>query len=222
MATVHDCRFLIQLQNDHKKVCRMVFGKKDASLYLIPYGRQQRYLWGEGTVPEGSTTATFSHANPVGDLKTAKLSIHQSGQVHVKTVEGDVYVAGPLGTKPLWEFRGEHLAGLTVDHLDSLPDAGKVKGKPKSPELVLRSQDLEHTRRFAIYANGAEPRFDFPVKATITMNRVGLPAPLHIGITSFAQEPLATGEEGGVTIICGWNPDKEEVAEQRILWVRAI
>lgn len=222
MGTVRECRFLIDLDGDYKKVCRLVFGTKDASLYLIPYGRQQRYLWGEGTFPGGAKSATFSHANPAGELATAKLSIHQSGQVHVKVVEGDAYKAGPLQTKPLWEFRGEHLAGLTIDRLDTLPSAGKIKPKPKSPELLLRSRDLQQTRRFAIYANGAEPRFDFPVKATVTMNRVGLPSPLHVGITSFAQESLVEGEEGGVTIICGWNPDEEELAEQRVLWVRAV
>jgi len=220
MSNIHDCRFLIEVQGDYKKVCRIAFGRKDASLYLLPYGRQERYLWGEGTIPEGTTTATFPHANPAGEVDKPKLSIHESGQVHVKL--GEAYKAGPLRAKPLWEFRGKHLAGLTIDSIESLPSAGKPKPKPKSPYLVLGARDIQQTRRFAIYANGAEPNFDFPVKAKITMNRAGLPSPLHIGITTFQQAPLTSGEEGGVTIICGWNPDDDELAEQRILWVRAI
>ena len=222
MPNIHDCRFLIENEGKFKKVCRIVFGKKDASLYLIPYGRQECYLWGEGTVPEGMKTATFSHANPAGEQERPKLSIHQSGQVHVKLLEGDEYKAGPLQTKPLWDFQGEHVAGITIDSIDSLPDAGKIKPKPKSPEVALRTEEIGQTRRFALYANGTEPRFDYPVKATVTMYRAGLPAPLHVGIATFAQDALTEGEEGGVTIISGWNPDKDELAEQRMLWVRAI
>ena len=139
--SIHDCRFLIEVQGDYKKVCRIVFGKKDASLYLLPYGRQKRYLWGEGTIPEGTTTATFPHANPAGEVHRPKLSIHESGQVHVKL--GEAYKAGPLRTKPLWEFRGEHLAGLTIDSIESLPSAGKPKPKPKSPDLVLGARDIQ-------------------------------------------------------------------------------
>jgi hypothetical protein len=224
MSSVRNCRFLIEVDGVFKKVCRIVFAQNDASLYFFPYGCQDRYFWGEGLFPEGKEEETFTHSNEVGSQDKPKLSIHESGQVHVKLVQSDAYKAGPLQTKPPWEFRGEHLAGLTIDNLRSLPGAGKIKSKPKSPELAPRAKDLEHTRRFAIYANGEEPRFVYPVKVYVTMFRSGLPAPLHIGITTFKQESLTQEDPaGGVTIISGWNPDNEnQLVEERFLWVRAI
>jgi hypothetical protein len=205
MANIHDCRVVVEVNTSYRKVCRLAFPKSDASLYLIPYGRQHMYLWGEGAFPEGAKNITFEYADKKGTPEKLKLTIHQSGQVHVKSLQGQDYKAGPLWTKPLWEYRGEHLASISIDSLTSLPSAGKLKPKPKSPELILRAADVGQSRRFVLYANGAEPRFVFPVKAWVRMSRAGLPSPLYIGLAALGQKGLVEGEEGGVSIICGWN-----------------
>ncbi len=223
MPNIRDCRLLIEVDAGFKKVCRLVFSKSDASLYLIPYGNEGTYLWGQGTFSKGSTKATFSHSDARGTQERLKLSIHGTGQVHVKSLKDQDYKAGPLRTRPLWDYRGQHLASISIDSLESLPDAGKIKGKPRSPELLLKASDIDYSRRFVLYANGEEPVFTVPVKSTVSMYRAGLPSPLHIGITTYKQDPLASDEKGGVIIICGWDPHEEDLmSEEEILWVRAI
>ena len=224
MASVRECRFLVDVDGVLRKVCKIVFPKNDASLYLIPYGSNNRYVWGEGRMAQGQKKATFTHANEVPASAIAKLSIHETGQVHVKTVSAGDYEAGPLYTRPLWQFRGEHLATISIDSLESLPPAGTKKAKPKSPDLCLRAKDLNYSRRFVLYANGESSDFVVPTKASVTMNRAGLPAPLHIGIQVYGQDPLAAApEDAGVTIIAGWKSSSEEALhEDSLLWVRAL
>jgi len=223
VANVKECRFVVDVDGDLRKVCRIVFPKNDASLYLIPYGRNNRYWWGEGRFAAGQQRATFKNRNEAPANAIPKLSIHESGQVHVKTVSTGDYEAGPLHTGPLWKFRGEHLASISIDSLQSLPLAGKKKAKPKSPDFCLRASDVGHSRRFALYANGKAPDFAVPTKARVTMNRAGLPAPLHIGIEVYSQEWLAAPDDAGVTIIAGWKADSAEtLREDSLLWVRAL
>lgn len=225
MTNVRECRLLVEVEGSARKVCKLVFSSTDASLFLIPYGKNENYLWGAGRFVDGQSQATFANAHEVPSNEKAKLSIHESGQIHIKTVTTNKYKAGPLNATPLWEFRGEHLATVSIDNLLSLAPAGKLRSKPKSPDVVLKVNEAEASRRFVLYANGASqdfvPRPRECIKAVVVMNRAGLPAPLHIGIATFAQAPLDSGE-GGITIIAGWKADTAgTLARENVLWVRA-
>jgi hypothetical protein len=224
VSNVHDFRLLVQVAGRHKKICRLALAKKDASLFLIPYGTKGTYFWGHGTFREGEQRATFSHADLAGTQEPLKLSIHESGQVHVKTLHGEAYKAGPLQTIPLWEYRGQHLATISIDSLESLEDAGPLKPKRKSPEVVLDVKEIGDSRRFVLYANGETTPFSVPLKAVVRMRRLGLPAPLQIGLAVLNQSPLVPpGELGGVSIISGWDPRKQDLlVEEQLLWVRAL
>lgn len=223
MANIKDCRLLVSVDGTTRKICRLLFPTSDASLYLIPYGKTECYTWGQGHFHKGQEMGTFDPAPEAPGFVKVKLSIHESGQVHVKTQPGDEYKAGPLQGSPLWQYRGEHLATVTIDNLQALPAGGKSKAKPHSPDVLLKTTDSSKSRRFVLYANGESSDFDVPTHAKVTMNRAGLPAPLHLGITVYEQNGLVEPPEGGLTIIAGWKrASGVSLAEEDFLWVRAL
>ena len=51
--------------------------------------------------------------------QTPKLSIHESGQVHIKVKDS---IAGPVLISPLSEWKGQHIASVSIDHFSSLSE----------------------------------------------------------------------------------------------------
>jgi hypothetical protein len=54
------------------------------SVYLVPYAAERRYYAGSVQVPEHEVSSTFGYRGGVELRREPKLSIHETGQVHVQ------------------------------------------------------------------------------------------------------------------------------------------
>jgi hypothetical protein len=97
-------------------LCKIAFSRRDASLYLFPYCSGSGYFVGVLDFPAKTTTLTFDFTKGVTCSGTPKLSVHESGQVHIQA--GEVRTE-KIVNPPLLGMKGEHLATLLVDHLDA-------------------------------------------------------------------------------------------------------
>jgi hypothetical protein len=200
-TALKELQFIVRVQGKHRRVCKITFTNKDASLYLLPYAAGGQYFFGRHDFPEEQVSTTFSFAEQLSSQRPPKISIHESGQVHIRFQDAKV---APVCIPEFATWRGEHLATVVVDRFDEL----LVYEEPlKDSDLVFAADDVT-SGRFAIYANGAEPRF----KSSRITHRLCVPlstltVPLHIGIAPLGQEPVALPEgKQGVTVVCGWNP----------------
>lgn len=83
MPSLREIRFLLEYNNSLRKVCKIFFSSKDASLYLTPYAFANEYYYGEEKIPEGKEKLTFNYTDGLKSKSTPKLSIHYSRQIHV-------------------------------------------------------------------------------------------------------------------------------------------
>jgi hypothetical protein len=74
----------ILVLQEGRRFCRFLFTKKDASLYIIPYARNNRYLFGGHRVARREVEASFDASGQLesDDGQLPHLSLHESGQVH--------------------------------------------------------------------------------------------------------------------------------------------
>jgi len=113
-----EVRILILWRNSIRKLCKIAFGSNDASLYLFPYALQGIYYYGSKSLPERQVRLTFDFKNDIFEEHTPKLSIHQTGQVHIYAGSEK---AGPLFIPPLTDYTGQHIATVCPDAFESLP-----------------------------------------------------------------------------------------------------
>jgi hypothetical protein len=217
-ARLREARLLTEYGGKLLRVCKLVVTQRDTSLYLVPYSPQRKFFFGQRRFPEKVGTVTCNRADSVEVDGEPKLSIHESGQVHVK---GLGVLAGPLQSVPLANLRGEHMATVTVERFEGLME---FKGAPSSGgqyrDYVVRAEGAE-SGRHAIYINGAAPEFaDGPCWITLRLGRSTLPRPIYVGVSAVGQAPLSDRGETGVAVIAGWNPRLPSAAEQDFLYVR--
>lgn len=173
-------RYLILYKNKYKKVFNVSFTKNDASLYISPYSPKARFDCGVGYFQENQvkTQVTCYTQNTPKDF--LKLSIHESGQVHIKNSNNSI-LGETLSIPHFKELNGEHIATIDVGSIESLVD---LKGKPKQNnqkhDIVFAPGIESKTIRFALYLNGKEKKFkcDLP-DACITLKRNRLPIYCH-------------------------------------------
>lgn len=215
-------RILVEYQGRLLRVCKFMFWKTDFSLYLIPYASNGRYFFGARAVPEQEVEHTFDFTEQLAsDARIPKLSIHDTGQVHIKT---DRDLAGPLQIPELSSLRGEHVASLSVDHFDALSGfVGHPQMSSKEVDYVIRGGDKVESGRLAVYMNGEEATFDnerCPI--VFTLSRQGRPKLLHIGVAPIAQVPLGAKGDRGVTVIAGWVPNTPPNEPSDFLYLRGL
>ena len=155
-------------------------------------------------MPEQKLNRTFDFQEQQSSQTVPKISIHQSGRVHIRTTRQE---AGPLIIPALDTLCGEHVASVSVDRFDALLT---LKTAPRTSDALIRVLDGVVSGRFAIYVNGREPKFKSSnVKLYVRLTRQCLSTPLYIGIAPLGQNPIADPKcKQGVTIICGWDPFK--------------
>jgi hypothetical protein len=220
MSSIREIRIIIQNQGVLRKLFKVAFSQKDASLYFFPYGPKGKYYYGNQSMQEYEIKQTFSFIDQFHAEKIPKLSIHESGQIHIYC--GKNALAGPLCTLPLNEWRGEHIATLSTDTLDSLAEH-KKEIKTTGPEIdyIIPSDDSVESARIAVYCNGQSPIFDYRHGFAVHLKRPTLQFPLYVGFTPIPQSPLAKKPNGGITVIAGWNPQKGKTEKQDYLYIRA-
>ncbi len=200
---------------------KVALGQQDASLYFFPYGPKGRYFYGDQSMPEHEMQQTFLYLDQFKSDKIPKLSIHESGQVHVHSCRGAL--AGPINTIPLKKWRGEHIATVTADSLDPLTKYTKeVKTRGTEIDVIVPFDDEFKSGRIAVYCNGESSRFNYQCPIKVEMRRPSTREPIRVGFAPIPQPPSGGTANCGVTVIAGWNPRKGLEEEQDFLYIRAL
>jgi hypothetical protein len=217
MTALRKVRLLAEYRGMLHRLCKLMFTSADASLYLVPYATARRFFVGGSAFAEQEAKRDIKTTLGTSSETEPKLSIHESGQVHIQVPAGRI---GPEQTLPLGEFSGEHLATVSVDRFEGLAlHKGRVRTSGDELDIVLSV--ATESGRLALYANASSKRFaaepECPIVLTLT--RRSLEHPLYIGVLPIGQAPLR--ESGtGVTVLAGWNPRLPDGAPQRFLYIR--
>lgn len=185
----------------------MTVTNRDASVYIQPVAPRGVFHFGQASIPRGKPSVTFNYRGQLSSEQEPHISLHQSGQVHIRTRGGRK--AGPLQIPPLSELRGQHVATVTVDTFRGFPlYRGKRAALHPEFDRIVFVEDGVQSGRLAIYLNGEQPRFrasDERIAFTLTIQNQSLPQPLFLGLAPWGQLPL--GSEAGVVVIAGFDPD---------------
>ena len=217
---IREVRFLIEHKGVNRKLFKVAWAKEDNSLYFFPYGPTGKYYYGIQSFDKGEIKKTFPYNIQYNSIKIPKLSIHQSGQVHIRYHGKKIDLQ--LNTIPLEHWRGEHIATVTCDFFESLlehKDIPKTTGS--DIDKVIRFEKGSESGRIPIYVNAQSQNFNDPCDIKIPMPISSLFNPLYIGIAKKAQEPLSKIVGGGVTVIAGWNPRKSIKERNEFLFIQA-
>jgi hypothetical protein len=217
VTALRKVRLLAEYEGMLHRVCKLMFTSGDASLYLVPYAASRRFFVGGTEFPEQQVTLHIRTTLGTAAAIEPKLSIHESGQVHIQVPAGRI---GPERTLPLSQFVGEHLATVVVDSFTGLPPhKGKIRTTGGELDIVLAASS--DSARLVLYANACSRRFaadpDCPIVVKLT--RRSLERPLYIGILPIRQAPTQPSGQG-VTVLAGWNPRLLRGARQRLLYIR--
>lgn len=200
-------RIFIEQRGDLRHVCVLSVTNRDASIYLQPTAKWGEYHYGATSFPPGQESHTFSFREQLRAQNKPHLSLHQSGQVHIRTRGGPK--AGPLFIPPLGDLRGGHVATITFDTFRALQAYRGERGD-MHPDLdrILYVEDGVDSGRVAIYINGATPEFvvaEERIAFTLTISNAKLVRPLHVAVAPWGQVPLSAEE--GILAIAGFQPD---------------
>jgi hypothetical protein len=204
-SNLRELRILAQRRGALIRLCKFIFSNKDASIYLVPYAAGRRYFCGSTELPEREITTTLLYTEGAPTDGEPKLSLHQSGQVHVQASGARV---GIVQTCPLEMLRGQHLATVCFDQFDGLSlFSGTPKPSGAERDFLFMIGDDVASGRLALFVNGLEPTFACGIcTITLTLRRPTLVGPLYVGIQPIEQQKLGEPDRSGVTVIAGWNP----------------
>ncbi len=221
MNNLREVKILVDYNKSLRKVCKIRFSNSDASLYMIPYSLQGIFCFGKEKFAKGQTKLSFDFTKQIKSKTTPKLSIHESGNVHIKAGTESV---GPLKISPIENSRAQHIATICPDDFESLP---YFKDTPISSgteiDRIITVKGPIKSGKFLVYINGQKPEFPVEYQIRFDLRRSTISKPLYVCILGTAQEPLGVGvEPKGVTILSGWDPDIVDDSEQDFLYIRGI
>lgn len=153
----------------------------------------------------------FDYHDQLDGEETPKVSIHQSGQIHIhlgKDRTKELYIP-QLNT-----MQDEHIASITAVSFSKLPVFNR---EPKltgiKRDFIISGDPEIESGRLVIYVNGHDNSFS--QKGTIlTIERKTLHSSLFFCISAVPQPPLdeppseKDGSQPGVIVITGWDPRK--------------
>jgi hypothetical protein len=196
---IREVRILADQGGDLRSLCKIALSQSDGSLYLFPYSAGGSFHFGRSSIPADEGQATIPFDDQETSPRTPKLSIHETGQVHIP---------------PLSALRGQHVASVTCVRFSALALFDRAP-KPGGPErdLIIPVEEGVESGRLALYVNGEAPAFPGKDAITFALRRPTLERPLYLRLTPYSQPPL--GDEGGATVIvtAGWNPQGTPVWE---------
>jgi hypothetical protein len=220
MTGIRELRLLAVCGRQQFKLCKILFTANDASFYIIPYAKKRRYFCGGRKIEEHELKDTFEYTSGVAGDREPKLSIHQSGQVHIYSGKTQI---GPLQSCPLTDLRGQHVATVSFDRFSELAQfEGALSQSGPEIDQVIQVDRNAKSGRLAIYVNSVESYFEseFLSLVRFTLTRPCLKTPMYISVQAFCQEPLGGKAGGGVTVVAGWNPLLPKCAEVDYLYIR--
>src|SRR4051794_33136140 len=101
MSVLHRVRVLVSHEAALRHAFDLTFTDGDASVYLALPQSHPTYHYGKASLPPGQPSAEFSFLGQLESSDAPHVSLHQSGQVHIRTNKGRK--AGPLFISPLTE-----------------------------------------------------------------------------------------------------------------------
>lgn len=219
MRCLREVRILVNYEGSLRSFCKLAFVQRDASLYLFPYAAHGKYFYGRRSMAEHQVEDTFDYTEQDSADQIPKLSIHESGRVHVRV---GAQTAGPVHIPPLADLRGEHVATVTVDAFDGLPlFRGVLCESGECIDYMIHVASGVRSGRLVFYVNGRKPVFGYRCRLAFMLRRASLQSPLYVGIAALSQVPLG-GSQGtpGVTVIAGFDPTKQLDSEADYLYIR--
>ena len=209
-------RVIIEREGRRRRLCRVSWSVQDASLFVAPFSGASEYFGGAQPMAAGEDSIKIPFGIGPSFSKAPKLSIHESGQLHVRAPSGDI-IGGPIHLEHLKRWRGQQVLTIAIDDIDHLPlHEAEPRFEGTDQDMVL--QLAERNTRVAVYANSERQRFDDPTEAAIALSRGSLGSVLWVGLALFPNEVLAEGSVG-VSIVAGVDPT-DPGAEGQLLYVR--
>ncbi len=210
---VKPVRMLVAQGGKISRLCKLGWTAGDASLYVFPYALEGRFHFGRASIPSSSERATVPFNNQETSESMPKLSVHESGQVHIRAGSRMV---GPMRIPRLGDLRGEHVATVTCSRFERLPP---FDGEPQTTgseiDLAIPAGDGVPSGRLAIFMNGREASFNDQVNITARFVRPTLDEPLYLGFSTLGQPTLNDGEDSdAVVVTAGWHPQATDLVEQ--------
>ena len=218
-SDVRELRILVEHRQKLYRLCKLAFAKSDSSIYIFPYAREGKFFYGSRSMPERQFKDTFPFKEQLTSDEVPKISIHESGQVHV--ISSGVR-AGPLQIPPLSSLRGQHIASVVADQFSVLAEfTGKPRPTGSRIDHVIPAEDTTESGRLAFYLAGDRPAFEAPnCRLVFTLRRITLREPIYLGIKPIAQDPMGAPKGIGVTAIAGWDLTGEYQEGADYLFVR--
>ncbi len=223
MDRIEGVRFLARHRGKVRAVCLVVLSRSDGSFYVFPYSKSGQYFFGARGLAESKIDDTFDVGLQLSSSSLPKLSVHESGQVHIKDPGGQDK-AGPLHIPPLASLRGEHVCSVSVDRLDSLPEYSPTikKAGPKTDRLVHFSDSME-SGRIVFMVNGTEPVFRTTNQTSLIQLTCKAGLTVYLGLLAIEQDPLGNERDvKGISVIGGWDPTLAKNATIEYLYLRAL
>ena len=221
MTNLRELRLLVDLGNDVRKIAKIAFSNTDASFYVFPYAPSGKYYYGGRHMDEVEFEDKVRFTDDIFSDQVPKLSIHETGHVHIKSKDS---IAGPVFVSPLCEWRGQHIASVSIDHFSTLSEfRGSISNEGSELNHVIPVDEIIKSGRLAFYLAGDRAAFAEPnCRIVLTIVRPTIENPIYIGIQSKAQDSLSDLDLGGITVLAGWNsvPDPEEGVNY--LYIRGI
>lgn len=228
MVNIQSIRFLVKIREEYFSYFKVAVSKNDASIYLFPYAKTGRYYSGLCKLPEvyssrGKREVKVDYAEQLSAEKMPKLSIHETGQIHVDLDKDRI---GPLKLPDLQNIRDQHIASVSIDNLSSLPKHTTTPHtNPPHIDFIINLEGDVKSLRTLVYLNGLENRFSKKcvVLQIGTKNRNHLKSPIYFGFFPIAQSDLSVGEERnrpGIVAISGWDVSKPIGTENDFLFIR--
>jgi hypothetical protein len=216
---MRETRILVEWRNSLRKLCKIAFSSRDASLYLFPYAKLGNYYYGSKTMQARQMSLSFDFTEDIFQQHTPKLSIHETGQVHVFMGAEKV---GPLCIPPLTTLTGQHIASVSPDAFESLPIfTEKLRVVGAEVDQVIPVADEAVNGRLAVYVNGDRPAFCSKNRGLIfTLRRSTIARPLYFGVNFVGRPQIGVDGQKGVTIVAGWNPLRPKDVNFDFLYIR--
>ena len=189
-----------------RTLCRVAFVTRDASLYLLPADNDFDWYAGRREFTGPLQKALSFHY--VGDALTgtgpAKLSIHESGQVHVQL---NGRRTKPVLLPALAKRAGEHVATIHPDSLDVLPlHTGHLRGKGRERDYVLALDDAAASAAVAVFVTSGRIPHVSNRSLVAELARETLSEPLYVEFRPIAKEELGGQSPYGLTVVSGFHP----------------
>lgn len=204
-----------------RTLAQVLFTGRDASLYLVPYARSGNYFYGVQTLRPGQSDFEIRFKEHVTASARPKLSIHESGDVHIYADESPK--AGPINVRAVSECRGEHIATVQFDHINLVPVySRKTRITREVSDLAVGVPDDVDAGRLCIYANGERNAFNTEQLHFARVARCTDGSEVWYGFGFYVGDALGSGDEGGITVLAGFDARSTAEEEVAFLFLRGI